>query len=63
SVTFIAHRIPITLPTDAVHRLIKSSLRWAFFVRKTYQTGQPSPFHASKKRDQNHSVEKQSRED
>lgn len=39
SVTSIAYRIPITRPTDATHRLIKSSLRWAFFVRKTYQNG------------------------
>lgn len=63
SVTFIAHRIPITLPTDAAHRLIKSSLRWAFLSAKRIKPDSRAPFTRQEKRDQNHSVEKQSRED
>jgi hypothetical protein len=44
SVTSIAYRIPITLPTDAAHRLIKSSLRWAFLSAKRIKPdSQPRP--------------------
>jgi hypothetical protein len=44
SVTSIAHRIPITLPTDAAHRLIKSSLRWAFLsAKRIKRTAKPRP--------------------
>lgn len=61
--TSIAYRIPITLLTDAAHRLIKSSLRWAFLSAKRIKTDSQTPSARQEKRDQNHTVEKQSRED